>query len=84
MRIPPEPRLSHRIFGVDQSLEMQQEQPQFYATLAGTLSAADQGTIQTVIVKADEIAAQQAQQAQILAQQQGSGTPTPTNINGGA
>lgn len=48
-------------------LEMQQEQPQFYAQLAGHLSADDQGVIQNVMVKADEIA---AQQAQILAQQQ--------------
>lgn len=64
--------------------EMQQEQPQYYTTLAGTLSADDQGTIQNVMVKADEIANQQALQAQMLAQQQGGTTPTPGSINGGA
>jgi hypothetical protein len=49
---------------------MQQEQPQFYASLAGHLSADEQGVIQNIIVKADEIATQQAEQAQLLAQQQ--------------
>lgn len=59
---------------------MQQEQPQFYATLAGHLTAEDQGVIQTVMVKADEIA---TQQAQLLAQQQAvmAGNVAP---NGGA
>ncbi|PHH84274.1 hypothetical protein CDD83_2217 [Cordyceps sp. RAO-2017] len=50
-------------------MTMQQEQPQFYANLAGHLSAEDQGMIQSIMTKADEIAAQQAQQAQLLAQQ---------------
>jgi hypothetical protein len=51
---------------------MQQEQPQFYASLAGHLSADEQGVIQNIMVKADEIAAQteQAAQAQLHAQQQ--------------
>lgn len=60
---------------------MQQEQPQFYATLAGHLSADDQTVIQTVMVKADEVA---AQQAQALAQQQAALAGTPGAINGGA
>lgn len=47
-------------------VEMQQEQPQFYASLAGHLSSDEQGVIQNVMVKADEI---QAQQAQALAEQ---------------
>ncbi|RDA94706.1 hypothetical protein CP533_6716 [Ophiocordyceps camponoti-saundersi (nom. inval.)] len=50
-------------------LSMQQEQPQFYSSLVGHLSAEDQSMIQTVMNKADEIAAQQAQE-QLLAQQQ--------------
>ncbi|RCI13948.1 hypothetical protein L249_8181, partial [Ophiocordyceps polyrhachis-furcata BCC 54312] len=50
-------------------MRMQQEQPQFYASLAGHLSAEDQSMIQTVMNKADEIAAQQAQD--LLTQQQG-------------
>lgn len=52
---------------------MQQEQPQFYSSLAGHLSAEEQNLLQTIMVKADEVAAQQAQQAQqdqLLAQQQ--------------
>ena len=52
---------------------MQQEQPQFYGNLAGHLSAEEQNMIQTILVKADEVAAQQAQQAQqeqLVAQQQ--------------
>ena len=48
---------------------MQQEQPQYYANLAGHLSAEEQNLIQTIMVKADEVAAQQAQQEQLLAQQ---------------
>ncbi|KFA65662.1 hypothetical protein S40285_06016 [Stachybotrys chlorohalonatus IBT 40285] len=47
-------------------MKMQQEQPQFYASLAGHLSSDEQGVIQNVMVKADEI---QAQQAQALAEQ---------------
>lgn len=43
---------------------MQQEQPQFYASLAGHLSAEEQNVIQAVMVKADEVA-----NAQLLAQQ---------------
>lgn len=52
---------------------MQQEQPQFYSSLASHLSAEEQNLLQTIMVKADEVAAQQAQQAQqeqLLAQQQ--------------
>ncbi|PFH56452.1 hypothetical protein XA68_16482 [Ophiocordyceps unilateralis] len=57
-------------------MRMQQEQPQFYASLAGHLSAEDQSMIQTIMNKADEIAEQQAQaQAQQLAQQQGQTAP---------
>lgn len=44
---------------------MQQEQPQFYASLAGHLSAEEQGVIQSVVAKADELAAQEAQIAQM-------------------
>ncbi|KID69859.1 Importin-beta domain containing protein, partial [Metarhizium hybridum] len=54
-------------------LKMQQEQPQFYSSLASHLSAEEQNLLQTIMVKADEVAAQQAQQAQqeqLLAQQQ--------------
>lgn len=47
---------------------MQREQPQFYANLAGHLSAEDQGMVQAIMAKADEIEAQQ--QAQLMAQQQ--------------
>jgi hypothetical protein len=49
---------------------MQQEQPQFYASLAGHLSSDEQGVIQSVMVKADEIQVQQAQQAEQMAQLQ--------------
>ncbi|KAH7309082.1 armadillo-type protein [Stachybotrys elegans] len=64
-------------------LKMQQEQPMFYASLAGHLSAEEQAIVQGVMVKADEIAvqaqqAQQAEQAHLMAQQQ-AGAP-----NGGA
>jgi hypothetical protein len=45
-------------------LAMQQDQPQFYANLASHLSAEEQGLIQDIIVKAEEVA-----QAQIQAQQ---------------
>ncbi len=48
---------------------MQQEQPQYYASLAGHLSAEEQNMIQTVMAKADEVAAEQARQEQLLAQQ---------------
>ncbi|KJZ79342.1 hypothetical protein HIM_01493 [Hirsutella minnesotensis 3608] len=54
-------------------ISMQQDQPQFYATLAEHLSAEDHGMIHTIMTKADEICAQQAQQAQLLAQQQQQG-----------
>lgn len=60
---------------------MQQEQPQFYATLAGHLTAEDQSVIQTVMVKADEIA---TQQAQLLAQQQAVLAGNVGAPNGGA
>ncbi|KAG5916913.1 hypothetical protein E4U53_004255 [Claviceps sorghi] len=51
---------------------MQQEQPQFYASLAGHLSAEEQNMLQSIMVKADEVAAHQAHKAQqeLLAQQQ--------------
>lgn len=51
--------------------ELQQEQPQFYASLAGHLSAEEQTMIQTIMVKADEVASQQVQQEQNIPQQQG-------------
>lgn len=62
---------------------MQQEQPEFYSSLSGTMSAEDQGVIQTVMVRADEIAREQLQaeqqaQAQLLAQQQ-SGNAAPAS-----
>lgn len=44
------------------STEMQQEQPQFYSSLSGHLSAEEQNVLQSIVVKADEIATQQAQQ----------------------
>lgn len=61
---------------------MQQEQPQFYGTLTGQLSAEQQGILQTVMVRADEIAIEQAraaEQANIAAQQQlqQGGVPPP-------
>jgi hypothetical protein len=58
--------------------EMQQEQPQFYSSLASHLSAEDQNLLQTIMVKADEIQAKVAQQL-LLAQQQAQapgGAPT--------
>lgn len=45
-------------------LAMQQDQPQFYANLASHLSAEEQGLIQDILVKAEEVA-----QAQLQAQQ---------------
>ncbi|EWZ39171.1 hypothetical protein FOCG_08940 [Fusarium oxysporum f. sp. radicis-lycopersici 26381] len=69
-------------------MKMQQEQPQFYSSLAGHLTADDQNVIQSVMVKADEIAAQQvqqAQQAQLLAQQQAAAMAANLSApNGGA
>jgi hypothetical protein len=62
---------------------MQQEQPQYYATLAGHLSADDQAVIQNVMVKAEEVA-QAAQQAALLAQQQAQLGGIPGAANGGA
>jgi hypothetical protein len=59
-------------------MKMQQEQPQFYASLAGHLTGDEQAVIQNIFVKADEIA-QQAQQAELLAQQQAA-----AGANGGA
>lgn len=41
---------------------MQQEQPQFYSNLAGHLSAEEQNVLQSIVAKADAIAAQQAAQ----------------------
>ncbi|ATY62949.1 nonsense-mediated mRNA decay (Nmd5) [Cordyceps militaris] len=43
-------------------LKMQQEQPEFYSSLAGQLSPEDQSVLQSIIAKAETIAAQQAQQ----------------------
>jgi hypothetical protein len=71
---------------------MQHEQPQFYATLAGHLSAEDQNMIQAALVKADE---EEARQQQLLLQQQAAaaaaaqagvapGAPVPGQMNGGA
>ncbi|KAG6092713.1 hypothetical protein E4U14_000552, partial [Claviceps sp. LM454 group G7] len=44
-------------------MKMQQERPQFYANLASHLSVEEQNMLQSIIVKADEVAAHQAQQA---------------------
>ncbi len=44
--------------------EMQQEQPQFYSSLAGHLSPEEQNVLQAIVAKAETVAAQQAQQAQ--------------------
>lgn len=41
---------------------MQQEQPQFYSSLAGHLSPEEQNVLQSIVAKAEAIAAQQAQQ----------------------
>ncbi|KAJ6784534.1 hypothetical protein PWT90_06070 [Aphanocladium album] len=43
-------------------LKMQQEQPQFYSSLAGHLSPEEQNVLQSIVAKAEAIAAQQAQQ----------------------
>lgn len=56
---------------------MQQEQPQFYASLAGHLSAEEQAVIQTVVAKAEELAAQEAHLAQMSAEQQGAMAGAP-------
>ncbi|KAG6118182.1 hypothetical protein E4U13_000457 [Claviceps humidiphila] len=45
-------------------MKMQQERPQFYANLASHLSVEEQNMLQSIMVKADEVAAHQAQQAQ--------------------
>lgn len=66
----------------DRVTEMQQEQPQYYATLAGHLSADDQAVIQNVMVKAEEVA-QALQQQALLAQQQAQ-IGMPGAANGGA
>lgn len=58
---------------------MQQEQPQFYGSLTTQLSPDQQGVLQSVMVRADEIAVEQmraAEQAALLAQQQQAGGPT--------
>lgn len=51
---------------------MQQEQPQFYSSLTSQLSAENQGVIQSVMVRADQIAMEQlqAEQQNMLAAQQ--------------
>jgi hypothetical protein len=54
---------------------MQQEQPQFYASLASHLSADEQNVIQAVFNQADE--------QMVLAQQQQAGTSREA-VNGGA
>jgi hypothetical protein len=64
-------------------LRMQQEQPQTYASLIGRLSAQDQSVIQAVMVKADEVQAeqirlQQQAQATLLAAAQQPGNPPPS------
>lgn len=51
---------------------MQQEQPQFYGSLTSHLSPDQQNVLQTVMVRADEIAVEQmraAEQQAALAQQ---------------
>lgn len=55
---------------------MEEQQPQFYASLASHLSAEDQNALQSIMTKASENA-----QAQIVAQQQVAAT---ANANGGA
>jgi importin-7 len=63
---------------------MQQEQPQFYASLASHLTAEEQNTIQATFAQAQAIAAQQQQQIMQQQQQQGSaGGAAPTLSNGG-
>ncbi|CAG9983299.1 unnamed protein product [Clonostachys byssicola] len=57
-------------------MRMQQEQPEFYSSLTSSLSAENQSVIQSVMVRADEIAMEQLQleqqaQAKLLAEQQG-------------
>jgi hypothetical protein len=69
------------------AVEMQQEQPQFYASLASHLTAEEQNTIQATFAQAQAIAVQQQQQ--LLQQQQavGLGSPggaPPPLSNGGA
>jgi importin-7 len=67
--------------------EMQQEQPQFYASLASHLTAEEQNTIQATFAQAQAIAAQQQQQilqAQQQAVAQGSAPNSATLSNGGA
>lgn len=52
---------------------MQQEQPQFYTSLTSQLSPDQQNVLQSVFVRADEIAVENmraAEQANLLAQQQ--------------
>ncbi|ODA78543.1 hypothetical protein RJ55_05924 [Drechmeria coniospora] len=51
-------------------MKMEQEQPQFYTELAGHLSNEEQEVIHAVILKADEVAAQQVQQTQQVQQAQ--------------
>lgn len=63
----------------DKPTGMQQEQPQFYGSLTTQLSADQQTVLQSVMVRADEIAVEQmraveqAAQANMLAQQQAGG-----------
>lgn len=56
---------------------MEEQQPQFYASLASHLTAEDQAALQGVMTKASENA-----QAQLVAQQQVAATAG--NPNGGA
>lgn len=61
---------------------MQQEQPQFYSSLMGHLSAEDQNTLQNVMSQADLIVAkQQEEQAQALAAANAAGNAGPQSPN---
>lgn len=57
---------------------MQQEQPQFYSSLMGHLSAEDQNTLQNVMSQADLIVAKQQEEeaaAQAAAQAEAAAQP---------
>ena len=47
-------------------LRMQQDQPQFYTSLTSQLSPDQQGVLQSVMVRADEIAMEQQQLAEAV------------------
>jgi len=63
--------------------EMEQDQPQFYASLASHLSAEEQGIIQSVFAQA-EAQIVLAQQLQQQPQQQQAGAGQGPGVNGGA